>query len=235
MGDEMVGWHHRLNGHDFGFRSWWQTGRPGMLQSKGSQRFRHNWATELNWYHVTFIHVSVDTRLDVFCILHIVINATMNAKVYLSVQNCLFIFFTYIQMSWITGLYSGVIFSLLRKYHAVFHNECINLHSYQQCTMFLSIFVICGIFNSHFDIYEVMSHCGFNFHFSDDQKCWASCMYLLIICRSFPYNIYIHLLSILKWIFFFFWFTWKWLVWVLYMPWILIPYKSHILQVFPHI
>ena len=70
--------------------------------------------------------------------------------------------------------------------------------------MFLSIFVICGIFNSHFDIYEVMSHCGFNFHFSDDQKCWASCMYLLIICRSFPYNIYINLLSILKWIFFFF-------------------------------
>ena len=98
-----------------GSGSCWWTGRPGMLQSKGSQRVRHNWATELNWYHVTFIHVSVDTWLDVFCILHIVINATMNAKVYLSVQNCIFIFFTYIQMSWITGLYSGVIFSLLMK------------------------------------------------------------------------------------------------------------------------
>ena len=30
-------------------RSWWWTGRPGMLQSMGSQRVRHNWATELNW------------------------------------------------------------------------------------------------------------------------------------------------------------------------------------------
>ena len=30
--------------------SWWWTGRPGMLQSMGSQRVGHNWATELNWY-----------------------------------------------------------------------------------------------------------------------------------------------------------------------------------------
>ena len=32
-----------------GSRSWWWTGRPGMLQSMRSQRVRHNWATELNW------------------------------------------------------------------------------------------------------------------------------------------------------------------------------------------
>ena len=30
-------------------RSWWWTGRPGVLQSMGSQRIRHDWATELNW------------------------------------------------------------------------------------------------------------------------------------------------------------------------------------------
>ena len=30
-------------------RSWWWTGKPSMLQSLGSQRFIHNWATELNW------------------------------------------------------------------------------------------------------------------------------------------------------------------------------------------
>ena len=30
-------------------RSWWWTGRPGMLQSMGLQRVRHSWATELNW------------------------------------------------------------------------------------------------------------------------------------------------------------------------------------------
>ena len=31
-------------------RSWWWTGRPGMLQFMGSQRVRHDWGTELNWY-----------------------------------------------------------------------------------------------------------------------------------------------------------------------------------------
>ena len=30
-------------------RSWWWTRKPGMLQSMGSQRAEHNWATELNW------------------------------------------------------------------------------------------------------------------------------------------------------------------------------------------
>ena len=28
---------------------WWQTGRPGVLQSMGSQRVGHGWVTELNW------------------------------------------------------------------------------------------------------------------------------------------------------------------------------------------
>ena len=28
---------------------WWWTGRPGVLWFMGSQRVRHDWATELNW------------------------------------------------------------------------------------------------------------------------------------------------------------------------------------------
>ena len=37
--------------------SWWWTGRPGMLQFMGWQRFGHNWATELtklNWMPLTY-------------------------------------------------------------------------------------------------------------------------------------------------------------------------------------
>ena len=30
-------------------RSWWWTGRPGILQSMGLQRVGHDWATEVNW------------------------------------------------------------------------------------------------------------------------------------------------------------------------------------------
>ena len=46
--------------------SWWWTGRPGVLQSMGSQRVRLDWATELNWivsletnFHCSHILVQV--------------------------------------------------------------------------------------------------------------------------------------------------------------------------------
>ena len=50
--DDMVGWHHWLNRHEFDWvnsRSWWRTGRPGVLRYMGSQRVGHDWATEMNW------------------------------------------------------------------------------------------------------------------------------------------------------------------------------------------
>ena len=46
--DEMVGWHHGLDGWVNSGR-WWWTERPGVLQFMGSQRVGHDWATELNW------------------------------------------------------------------------------------------------------------------------------------------------------------------------------------------
>ena len=30
-------------------RNWWWTRKPGVLQSMGSQRIKHDWVTELNW------------------------------------------------------------------------------------------------------------------------------------------------------------------------------------------
>ena len=36
-------------------RSWWWTGRPGMLQFMGSQRVRHDCVTELNWTELNTI------------------------------------------------------------------------------------------------------------------------------------------------------------------------------------
>ena len=47
--DEMVGWSlTRWSRIWPSSRSWQWTGKPGVLQSKGSWRVRHNWATELN-------------------------------------------------------------------------------------------------------------------------------------------------------------------------------------------
>ena len=48
-GDEMVGWHHQLNQWTWvcaNTGKWSRTGKPGVLQSMGSQRVGHGWATE---------------------------------------------------------------------------------------------------------------------------------------------------------------------------------------------
>ena len=37
-----------------GSRSWWWTRKPGVLQSMGSQRIRHDWVTEVNWLNNGF-------------------------------------------------------------------------------------------------------------------------------------------------------------------------------------
>ena len=39
-------------------RCWWWTGKPGMLESMGSQRVRHTWATELNLDNDVFHSIS---------------------------------------------------------------------------------------------------------------------------------------------------------------------------------
>ena len=38
--------------------SWWWTGKLGVLQSMGSQRVRHDWATELNWHPSRALYTS---------------------------------------------------------------------------------------------------------------------------------------------------------------------------------
>ena len=42
--NEMVGWHHRLNGHEFGQDlGAGAAGRSALLQSMGSQKVGHDW------------------------------------------------------------------------------------------------------------------------------------------------------------------------------------------------
>ena len=43
------------------FGSWWWTGRPGMLQSTGSQRVWLDWATVLNW-------TDIETQINIMLV-----------------------------------------------------------------------------------------------------------------------------------------------------------------------
>ena len=44
-------------------RSWWWTGRPGVLRFMGSQRVRHDWATEMNWTELEKGKSDIDTYI----------------------------------------------------------------------------------------------------------------------------------------------------------------------------
>ena len=65
--DEMVGWPHRLNRHEFGRQ--WRIGKPGVLQSMGLQSIRHDLATKQPCYSQHFV-VTADTSATVLTILH---------------------------------------------------------------------------------------------------------------------------------------------------------------------
>ena len=49
--DKMAGWHHQLDGHEFGQTPRVGDGQGGLVccDSWGHQELGHDWATELNW------------------------------------------------------------------------------------------------------------------------------------------------------------------------------------------
>ena len=62
--DETVGWHHRLNGHEFEQAPWVGDGQGSLVRcSPWGRRVGHNWATELNWAEqhsfVSLLHFQV--------------------------------------------------------------------------------------------------------------------------------------------------------------------------------
>ena len=54
--DEIVVWHHRLNGHGFGWTPGVGDGQGGLACSGSwGHRVRHNWVTELNWTEFSLV------------------------------------------------------------------------------------------------------------------------------------------------------------------------------------
>ena len=127
-------------------------------------------------YHNFFIQSSVDGHLDCFHFLAIVNSAAMNNGIHVSFS--ILVSSVYMPRSGIAGSYGGSIPSIFFKespYHLPQWLYQVTFPpTVQEHSLFSTpspVFIFCRLFNDgHSDQCEVISHCGFDWYFSNNAQ-----------------------------------------------------------------
>ena len=125
-------------------------------------------------YHI-FIHSSVHGHLGCFHVL-VIVNSAAIVNIRVHVSFSIMVSSEYMPSSGIVRSYGSFILSFLRNLHTVlpqwlyqftFHQQCKGLRFSPhplQCLLFVHFFD-----DIYSDWYEVMSHCSFDLHFSNNE------------------------------------------------------------------
>ena len=120
-------------------------------------------------YHILFIRSSVDGDLGYFHILVIVNNAAVNLSVQIFKTLLLILLGVYPEVELLDHIIFWIFWGIVILFSTVAAPICIPPTVYKGSlfSTFSPTFVICVFWYSHSDKCEVISHCGFNLHFSD--------------------------------------------------------------------
>ena len=127
-------------------------------------------------YHSFFIHSSVNGHLGCFHVLAIVNSAAMNNGIHVSFS--ILVSSGYMPRSVIAWSYGGFIPSFFKEspyYLPYWLYQFTFPKTVQEGSLSSTLspaFIVCRLFDdSHSGQCEVISHCSFNFHFSNNEHC----------------------------------------------------------------